>query len=240
MAISVVQNLGTTTSSGASVQSGNFTNPVTTGNTIIVLMSPFCTGAATISVTDSTGSNTYSLDQSTKGQGQSGGQVEIWRCSNVTGGSNFSVTVSVNTGNLFISFGVIEVSGLTNSSPADGSGSTDTGTSANPDSGAITTTNANDLLVGVVGWLNTTSSISDPTNPSAWTNVFTQPSGSVEPGDGAYLIVSSTQSSLTPQWTISASQAWFGCAMAYQASGGGGAALGNYAYNLAGVCAVGH
>ena len=97
----------------------------------------------TVKVTDTKG-NTYKAATSRKTFGNNW-SAQVFYASNIPGGSN---TVKVTFGTAITSFGLVylhEYSGLATASPVDVSKSAG-GTSASMSSGAVTTTQANDLL----------------------------------------------------------------------------------------------
>src|ERR1700736_4026602 len=130
MAISIVQTLSKTEgTSVASLQSAAFGSSPVTGNTIIVLLWGYRNGSCTIAVNDNAG-NTYVEDKAKQDNSDPGiGYFnQIWRCTNITGGSGFKITASGAGSTSYFTFGAIEVSGLA-ASPIDQSNSdTNTGT----------------------------------------------------------------------------------------------------------------
>ncbi len=130
----------------------------TTGNTVIVFCPYMAFGAtqpSSITVTD--GTNTYTQDSnyfSTTDIGGGGDRhpaFSIHRSSNVTGGSyTFTCTIAPGGYNAVMGIYVTEWTGIKTSSPLDGTANaTITSAVGIADSGAITTTNATDLLLGI-------------------------------------------------------------------------------------------
>ncbi len=130
----------------------------TTGNTLIVFCPYMAFGSTqptSITVTD--GTNTYVQDSNYFATGDigSGGTrypaFSIFRSSNVTGGS-FTITCTLAPGgyNAVLGIYVTEWTGIATSSPLDGTANaTITSVVGGTDSGALTTTNGTDLLLGI-------------------------------------------------------------------------------------------
>ncbi len=148
--VSTTTTSGNTTSTPAFVQGGvssngnsvTLTNPVTTGDLILVGITTWNQTSTAASVHDSKG-NTYTrvLDAV---NATTSDHVAIFYAANVTGGSSFTVS-STLTG---ITISVHEYSGVATSSPLDLSAS-QTGTSATPTSGNVTTTIDHELYFGL-------------------------------------------------------------------------------------------
>lgn len=213
MAITIVQTLSKTVGSAVtSVQSSAFGSSPTSGNTIIVGIAVFNDGSPSdLDVSDTAG-NTYTRDahneNGTPSTYTNSSSIQIWRCTNITGGANFKITVTKHTGGgvFYPSFAAIEVSGL-QASPIDALSAGDSATNTTPDTGTWTTTNANDLLViGVAS--DGSPAITTPTGFTSFMN-----NGPPLPGvygDIAYKIVSTTQSGINPQWSCTTSAKWYG------------------------------
>jgi hypothetical protein len=215
----------------ASVQTGAASVNPTTGNTIIVTVSVYAlSGSANAHYTVSdTAGNTYVLDASSVNGGnpnnfnQNG--MLIFRSTNITGGSNFKITVTVSTGTSYFTVGAIEVVNLA-ASPVDTASAGDSGHTGHPDTGSWTTTNANDLLVA--GFSD--DGIGTITSPAGFTS-FAQNTAAVsgQQADHVYQIVSAIQSAINPQWSLSnTANDWFGVGVAYKAV----APLGGFPYLL--------
>ncbi len=216
MAIAHVQDLAVSKNTGgaSSLQSGAFGSSPITGNTILVFLWTFNNTTVT-SVVDTTGVNTYVADKTST---SSGVNCFVYRCSNITGGSTFKITVNMS-GNTFITFCAAEFSGLTNSSPADGSGSTNnSAASVPPSTGTFSTTNANDLLIATFSGGNPASTV---TGPSGFNRIGeSHTAGVSEDGDAQYQIVSSTQTNVNPTWGTSLG-GWRAIGFAYKAAPSG-------------------
>jgi YD repeat-containing protein len=101
------------------------------------------------SVTDSKG-NTYVLAVGPTGNSTGNGSQSIYYASNIlaAGAGSNSVTISFGSTSFpHLSLQIAEYSGVATSSPLDGT-SAGIGTNATVTSGSVTTTNANDLLIG--------------------------------------------------------------------------------------------
>ena len=223
--ISVVQSLTPTHSSGntTAFTSGAFGSSVTGGNTLLVAVwyEGSAVNPSVSSVTDNvSGSpNTYVKDATVTAP-NSLDVCDVWRASNVTGGASFDFTV--NLSNSIVTVTALEVSGLANASPLDGSGSTNSGaagTGGSPSTGTFSTTNANDLLLctfagGFVKSDNVT------TVPSGFTDDQQVNNSTIEGGDLCHKIVSATQTGIDPTWSCTDNAgAWAAIALAYKATG---------------------
>jgi hypothetical protein len=226
MSISVVQSLAAFNSGGAQVssqQSGAFGSSVTGGNTLLVFCWLYNPGVTVTSVTDTAG-NTYTKDAQVQDSvgGSTHADCEVWRSSNVTGGSSFKVTINA-TGSAYISGTACEVSGLTNSGPLDGSGSTSGATSLTTSQGTgnFSTTNANDLIVASLSCSGIPNgTLSDPSGYTSIGNL--QDGGTNEDGSAVYKIVSATLTNENPSFSWSGGAYASAIGLAYKASAGGG------------------
>jgi hypothetical protein len=223
MSISYVQGLMAQTGHTSSLQSSAFGLAVTSGNTILVQIwtEGDAAGQTVTSVTDTLG-NTYVQDK-THAAANNLDRCDVWRASNVTGGSGLQITVATSA-NAYITFLANEWSGLANSSPVDASVSNDgVDSSAQPSTGTFSTTNANDLILAT--FADGSSQLGSLGVPSGFTNLGTQTgNNTAESGNASYQIVSSTQSSIDPTWSGVASDSgnWSAIGIAYKAVGGGG------------------
>jgi hypothetical protein len=222
MAIAHVQDLAATASNPTmSLQSSTAfgTTPVT-GNTILVYVwhyNSFSVSSVTDNVAGSP--NTYVKDAASIFTGTKPG-CDVWRCAGITGGAGLKVTANL-TGSSYCTLSASEFSGILTVSPLDGAGATNNGTTANPTTGVFSTTNANDLLL--VSIASTDFASGTVTEPTGFTRCASEQStGTFIDGDTGYQIVSSTQSSINPAWTIAAPHTWASCALAYKAAAGGG------------------
>jgi hypothetical protein len=229
--ITFVQKVGVTSAStGTSVNSATFGSSITGGNAIFLAVSSEKVGGGggTISgATDSNG-NTYTIDASSS-SGVGNDITTILSCVNVIGGASNIITVTP-VGNSFLTIlGAAEFSGIATSSPVDAVSAGDHNSgNANPDTGSLTTTNANDLIYAGFGSGGIGGTIT--AQPSGFIEVAHHfSSGTDEDGASSYSIVSSTQSGINPTWTLSTSPAWNCIGVAYKASaGGGGSAISKY------------
>jgi|SRR5579864_811314 len=224
-AITVVQGIGNTNGTGVSsstgLQSSAFGSSITAGNTIICCTaSEDGAGSGLIASAADTNGNTYTIDKS---QVTAGGHdyFTVLRVSNAAGGASNKITVKP-TGTAYVTIlGAIEVSGLTNASPLDGSPVGTNGSSNAPAPGAFSTANTNDLLVeGYASNINTIST-TVPASPGTWTRVGSYAGGMFENGDSAYQVVLATQSSINPAFSTNQSGGWACAILAYKASAGG-------------------
>ena len=127
-----------------------FPSANTAGNLIVVYV--VWDNPGTVTVSDTRG-NTYTAATARQTWG-SNWSAQAFYASNILGGSN---TVKATFGTAITSFGIVylhEYSGLATASPVDASASA-VGTSASMSSGAVTTTQANDLLFAAGASANT-------------------------------------------------------------------------------------
>jgi len=150
-------NFTAQTTNSASSYTATFTNSVTAGDLIVLAFWwNYPSGAGILSVTD-TGGNTYQQAVTTPANNNQ--NAWVYYSAQVTGGSNFSVTVDVsmlNTG--AFSMAALEYSGLTTLDVTSSGSGNMVSNSTTSSSGSATTNYANDLIVGVSlsGALNTT------------------------------------------------------------------------------------
>jgi hypothetical protein len=145
--ISFVQSSNFTSVSTASKYTATFTNPVTSGDLIAVAFWwNFAPGAGIVSVTDSAGNAYYPVIQTTSADSNDWA-AWIYEASNVSGGSNLSVTVTVSYANADqFSMAVLEYSNVHNIDVTSTSGGT---SSMTVTSGNGATSHANELILGV-------------------------------------------------------------------------------------------
>ncbi len=251
MSVSFVQKTSQASSSTnvGSLQTSAFGSAVTTGNTVLVGVTgfPAALSGNTYSPVSDTEGNTYTLDAAMVFTNATPVDpattqinedfVAVFRFSNVTGGSSFKVTVTVGGASPMTSTLVVtamEISGLSNSAPSgfpSSGGCVDTTShgngvsSSHPATGTFSTSNANDLIIiGMLFGGGTTRTITEPAGYTSWNQ---EAAGATYGfiGDMAYQVVSSTQSSVDPQWTVSSTAGnYYAFAIAYKGSGGGGGA----------------
>lgn len=220
MSAAVVQSITPTTANGVTLlQSNAFGIAVTTGNTVLVAVGFY--GPPTPTVTDTAG-NTYTLDATATGLADTARRLYLFRSSNVTGGSSFKVTSTGITGGNYFAIGAVEVSGLTNVTPADGSGVTNVSDgSTSPSTGNWSTTNADDILISVCAVIDLagTTFSATPSGFTSWGNV----DGGAQIGlNCQYKIVSAAQTNINQSWTLSTSDDWLTIGYAYKSLGVGG------------------
>jgi hypothetical protein len=121
--------------------SNAFNSPVTTGDAIVVFVSWLSAEGYVVSVTDNQSNLYLAVDPIQVGVTSS----QTWVCYGARGGS-CSVTATLSGFQSGAAIKMAEISGL--SGDLDASFTLD-GTTANPSIGPITTTNANDMLIGL-------------------------------------------------------------------------------------------
>jgi hypothetical protein len=136
-----------TVSSPASKYTATFTSPVTNGDLIAVAFWwNFAPGSSIVSVTDSAGNAYYPVIQTTSADSNDWA-AWIYEASNVSGGSNLSVTVTVSYANADqFSMAALEYSNVHNIDVTSTSGGTSGMTVT---SGNAATNHANELILGV-------------------------------------------------------------------------------------------
>src|SRR3989304_8830692 len=199
-------------------QSSNraFASNVTAGNTIIVCVVNGVGGGAAIvtSVTD-TLSNTYV--QAGVGNTHGNFREEIWYALNISGGS-CTVTVNMNK-STDLSFTISEFSGIATSSAVDVTGgATGTSTQATVN---LTTTNSDDVLVGVMDHAGSTQALTSGTN---FTMLQESEAVAKMPIHSEYRIVTSTGTYAVPV-DIAASVAWGIYAASFKQAAAGGLSI---------------
>lgn len=219
--ITFVQSIPTVSvSPGSSLQSGAFSSTPTNGNSILVFIWWQGSGAdsSVSSVADNVAGspNSYGQD-ATKADAVPVNHCSVYRAANITGGVSFKITVTMS-GSSFLTFCAAEFSGLKNSSPLDGSGSTNQGTGGNPSTGIFSTSNANDLLIETFASGAMSAYTSPPTNFTGIRNHASN--GADEDGAASYRIVASTQSNINPSDTVTTSVRWACIGLAYEAATG--------------------
>lgn len=131
----------------------------------------------------------------------SGRRLETWYAVWPSSGTiTITITMTGSSSSAAVAFAV---SGANTTSPFDGTPSSNTGTSASAIT-SITTTNANDFIIGALGVQGTPSL----TTGSGFTLVRTQATGTYRETSDEYKIVSTTQSGLTVGYSWSGSQDW--------------------------------
>jgi hypothetical protein len=121
-----------------------YPSPNTAGNTLVVF-GRFTGGSGAPTIKDTNGNTWIQLFSNTNGSDTN----VIWYAYNVSGATNTNyVTVSQPTQNT-LQLAIAEYSGITTVSPLDQSTDT-TGTSTSANSGNVTTTQANELLIGFI------------------------------------------------------------------------------------------
>ena len=137
----------TVSSSPSSTYTATFTNPVANGDLVAVAFWwNFAPGAGIVSVTDSAGNTYYPVIQ-TSSADSNDWAAWIYEASNVSGGSNLSITVTVSYANADqFSMAILEYSGVHNIDGTSTSGGTSGMTIS---SGSAATNHANELILGV-------------------------------------------------------------------------------------------
>lgn len=183
---------------------------VGSGNTLLVAFGLSDTNQP-VSVTDNQ-SNTYTLDYQTANIGGDG-DIFFYRCSNITNAPT-QISIDIN-GTTLVTYFVLEVSGLSNSSPLDQSAAAGPTNSTTPTVG-ITTDSANELVFAVMqfdaGRQFTAASGYTELQPYA-DPVFSTSEYDDDVGAAGSKTVDGTLNSNTP-WRIAA--------VSYRAAGGGG------------------
>lgn len=136
-----------TVNNPSSTYTATFINPVSNGDLLAVAFWwNFAQGASIVSVTDSAGNTYYPVIQTTSTDSNDWA-AWIYEASNVSGGSNLSVTVTVSYANANqFSMAILEYSNVHNIDVTSTSGGTSGMTVT---SGSVATNHANELILGV-------------------------------------------------------------------------------------------
>jgi hypothetical protein len=202
MAITLIQtvsgNEAIATGSGPYKNVYSFSITPTSGNTLI--LSTGYGDADTITISDNK-SNTWAMDKTQSLTSHR--QAVIWRASNVASGAT-TITVQANSGQFPDSAYICdEFSGL-QSSPLDQTTGANTSSGTTYSAGSVTTTVADELLIGAIVTENSTPSL---TGDAAWQTILTQAAGDIYTAiSRQYRIVSSTG---TYSWTVTNSTPYF-------------------------------
>src|SRR4029077_2591395 len=210
-AIGFVQGNYTTPQSPQSAVSVTYTSAQGAGDLNVVVVAWYQTSTAISSVTDSKG-NVYTL---AVGPTTNGGAVNqsIYYARGIVaaGASTNTVTVRFTVAAQYPDIRILEYTGLAQVNPIDVTAAA-TGTNATSDSGAVTTTNANDLLVGA-NYLFTSTS-----GPATG---FTKRMITSPDGDIAEDRVVTTAGSYSASAPLSSAGLWVMQMVAFKAASGG-------------------
>lgn len=211
-AIGFVQGSYATPQSPQSTVSVTFTSAQTAGNLNVVVVGWNDTTAAVSSVTDSNG-NFYALAVGpTQASGQLSQSIYYARGILAAGASTNTVTVRFTVPAQYADIRVLEYSGLDRVNPVDVTAAA-IGSSTTSDSGAVTTTNANDLIVGAnIVFTNTKGPGSGFTK-----RMITKPDGDIAEDQ-----VVSTVGSYSATAPLNKSGPWIMQMVAFKALSGGG------------------
>src|SRR4029077_6909914 len=210
-AIGFVQGNYATPQSPQSAVSVTYTSAQVAGDLNVVVVAWYQTSTAISSVTDSKG-NVYTL---AVGPTTNGGAVNqsIYYARGIVaaGASTNTVTVRFTVAAQYPDIRILEYTGLAQVNPIDVTAAA-TGTNATSDSGAVTTTNANDLLVGA-NYLFTSTS-----GPATG---FTKRMITSPDGDIAEDRVVTTAGSYSASAPLSSAGLWVMQMVAFKAASGG-------------------
>lgn len=207
------------TAVGSASSSTSMTATLTTANSndVIYLVIGVPDTAQSFTVTDSASLTWTHRDTKTSGSGTSGTEISTWYAIASSPLSSDVVTVTWSTA-FNAAMMVFGISGADTSAPFDSNSAipaTSAGSTTAP-SVSISTSNANDMILGLVAQRGGTTL----TVGSGFSEV-TPPSGSL--ADGEYQVVSTTQSGLSVGFSSNHSYAWamVGDAIVAASSGGG-------------------
>lgn len=208
MAITLVQS-----QIGRNVGAGNlatsFSGTPTTGNLVVVMIA---IDGAIGTVTDNQSGNTYTAAQETS----SGLHVAVWRAPNVNATGTFTVTVTGGNAKTVV---IAECGSAATVSPGDGGNGT-TGSDATAETGNITTTNADDILIGLVGTDQGNTDAITPDTGAGWATVREEEDGgSFFAASGASRIVAAT-STYAHVWTLAGAHGWITALAAFKGAAG--------------------
>jgi hypothetical protein len=205
------------------------TNP----SRIVVAVSAGSYGASacTVSTIADTAGNTYALDKASSNWYSDGAtaetpDTEIWAAPNTHTTASNKITVTTNVDG-YVTFTACEVTGLA-ASPIDASNSDflyNQGAAGPPDCGAITTAQANEIIIACFFCGGVGAAL---TVPTGFTRVFDSHTGGTRTdGDMVYRIVSATQTNLNVTWNTNLGQfaSWGGAVASYKMAAAGGRGL---------------
>ena len=179
----------------------------TAGNLNIVVVGWNDNTSSLSSVSDSRGNSYVQAGTTIAGTGL---QQAIYYAKNIAAGSN-TVTVSFNQAAAYVDVRLLEYSGLDTTNPVDATAGA-AGTSDSSDSGAATTTSANELIFGA----GTTGGSFNGAGTGFTVCIITSPDGDI----GEHKLVSSTGSYSAPA-TLNYSSTWVMQMVTFRASGQG-------------------
>lgn len=214
MAIAIAKRSTPAYGTAVDTLASSFSSLPSAGSNIIVLAWDWPESAAWTSgqVTDNQG-NTYTLAAaSTANNGQ---QCGVWYAENIGSPSGtFTATLDpVSTGD-YPNLIALEVTGLATSSSFDQT-NTATGNSTAPNSGSITPSQADELVIGVACTGGTVASIAAA---GGWTEEIEQlDSNNHQSGEGDSQIVAST-SALSASWTLPGTNQWSALIVSFKAA----------------------
>lgn len=219
MAVAFVQAKASTEGSSVTSLATTFDSSTTSGNLIHVQTAVYDTDATpptNFSVTDSK-SNTYSNTGAPAVTFSTEARIEAKYAANITGGASHQVTVSPGD-TVYMTVGLIELSGAATSSPADGQNS-NSGTGTAVSSGNVTPTTNGMFVAGMsydgssttiaVNWTSGTQRLEiDENNDACAQNIATK---------------AATASTLdNAGWTLGTSTPWAATIIAYKEAGAAG------------------
>ena len=191
-------------------------NGTTAGHEIIVFVGVYYITQTTISVT---GTNTYHQKVSASGTGT--GAAQIWTAENIAGG-NETITITCTGANCGYTVATAaEYSGLATSGSFDQSNLNAGASSTSYTSGSTpATTQANELLVGVVGLLSSSITCTPDTSTVSW-SALDRSTGSSQEICTQQAIVTAT-GAYQANGTLSSAAAAVSIVATFKTSGGGG------------------
>lgn len=211
MALSVRQH-NTTAETATGTQTCAFSSAVLAGSLLVVGFTAFPTSSTIVQISDNVnGSWTSGITQNLNSTQCLGG---IYYFPNSSSGT---ITVTVHVTGSFTSMCIAEITGAATTSPVDvTAGSTSVGAVTNPQTNAFSTLNANDILLAYAYQQD-----ANATYAARGSYTLTDSNAANGSGQGMeYLIVSSTQTSVTAGFTSSGSVDSGVVMVAFKAVGG--------------------
>lgn len=212
MAIAFAQNLGNLNTASATSLAGTFGSSTVSGNLIATGARIGATGR-TVTGSDSK-TNTYSQAKN-QVQTTDGHEIFAHYAPNITGGASHQTTISISGAAASIRMTLHEYSGLATSTPVDQT-SGNQGSAATLDSGAATTTQADELIFGV----GSNASGFTFTAGTSFLNLVASPSGATAKQAGEDRIVAAT-GSYSASFTIPSGDNWACLMVTFKGAGGG-------------------
>lgn len=218
MAFTEIQHRSTTASSVDSTTLA-YTSNVTANNLLIIAGSNWRSGGAALTITDTVGTSYTVIEHDFQTN------YKIYIAYGKAGGSGANtVTIDPSSIGNYMAFAIAEYSGndTTTLLDVDGGFSTGTGTAA---SDSLTTTTANALIIGVMGFETATTRTLTP--GGSYTELGEFEDNNSITAYNAVSRIATTATSYTVDWTLGASDTWHALTAAFKEAGVSGPGAGS-------------